>query len=410
METIEQGIQGIFASGSLIQAVLSSPLPGSKDGAQKVSIRRIQPESRSVYHFEIFRDKQSFHENHDAAGAAARCTAWLKDSFRQAVFFCSEADYQYLVSRKGAVSCIKRPASKKAEAVPSAHNRQRHYLLQEGTPVPWLVELGIMKRDGSVYKNSYHKFRQVNRYLEFIEDVLDQLPRDRPIRIVDFGCGKAALSFALYDWLVNHKKLQAEICGLDLKADIIKQCAGLSRKLGFDGLRFERGDIADWEAAGPVDMVICLHACDTATDAALARAVYWGAKVIFAVPCCQKELIQKIDNAAMAPLLGYGLLRERFGSLATDTLRALALEVMGYKTQVLEFIETEHTPKNILIRAVRGHGVPVENTVAAAAYRRFRDSLAVKPWLEKALGSEFAAAIGQGAALEPGAVTADKPQ
>ena len=237
-------------------------------------------------------------------------------------------------------------------AVPS-HNRKKHYLLEEGVPVPFLVQLGVMTPDGRVVKARYDKFRQINRYLEFVEDILPSLPKGREISIIDFGCGKSYLTFALYYYLHEKQGYDVHITGLDLKEDVIAECGRLAKSFGYEKLEFLHGDIADYTGTDEVDMVVTLHACDTATDYALYKAIKWNAKVIFCVPCCQHELNKQIDDTSRMPIMKYGLIKERVSALYTDALRANMLEAEGYKTQILEFIDMEHTPKNILIRAVK---------------------------------------------------------
>lgn len=200
------------------------------------------------------------------------------------------------------------------------------------------------------------KFRQINRFLEFIEDVLDELPKDRALRIIDFGCGKSYLTFAMYYYLHELKGYRVQMTGLDLKEDVIARCAGLAEKYGYEQLRFRTGDIASYEGTEQADMVVTLHACDTATDYALQKAVAWKAKVILSVPCCHHELNRQIRSDLMRPVLKYGLIKERVAALLTDAFRADLLEQQGYQVQILEFIDMEHTPKNILIRAVRKEG------------------------------------------------------
>ncbi len=234
-----------------------------------------------------------------------------------------------------------------------SHNRKKHYLLEEGIPVPFLVQLGVMTPDGRVVKARYDKFRQINRYLEFVEDILPSLPRGREISIIDFGCGKSYLTFALYYYLHEKQGYDVHITGLDLKEDVIAECGRLAKSFGYDKLEFLHGDIADYTGTDEVDMVVTLHACDTATDYALYKAIKWNAKVIFCVPCCQHELNKQIDDSSRMPIMKYGLIKERVSALYTDALRANMLEAQGYKTQILEFIDMEHTPKNILIRAVK---------------------------------------------------------
>ena len=236
-----------------------------------------------------------------------------------------------------------------------AHNRQKQYLMPEGTPLPFLVELGVMTPAGKVIASKYDKFKQINRYLEFIDDIVPALPKGRTVNIVDFGCGKSYLTFAMYYLLVSVKGLDVRITGLDLKKDVIENCNALAIKCGYDRLSFLHGDIARYESEDGKhpDMVVTLHACDTATDYALEKAVKWGASVIMCVPCCQHELNKQIECDILSPVMKYGLLKERFAALLTDGLRAEMLEASGYKTQILEFIDMEHTPKNILIRAVK---------------------------------------------------------
>lgn len=223
--------------------------------------------------------------------------------------------------------------------------------------VPFLQDLGVMTQDGKIVHTRFDKFRQINRFLEFIEDILPQLDRGRELTILDFGCGKSYLTFAMYYYLHELKKYDIRIIGLDLKSEVIRHCNELAEKYRYEKLQFLEGDIADYEGVNRVDMVVTLHACNTATDYALAKAVGWNAKVILSVPCCQHEINEQFEAGetpeVLAAVMEYGLLRERFAALVTDGLRAKYLESEGYETQVLEFIDMEHTPKNILLRAVR---------------------------------------------------------
>lgn len=290
-----------------------------------------------------------------------------------------------MVSKKGKVT-LKRKIHKDAEKRQGAdlsHNRTKRYLLREGIPVPFLVDLGVQTPQGKVVASRYDKFRQINRFLEFIADVLPALPTDRPVHIVDFGCGKSYLTFALYYYLHELQGRSLRVTGLDRKADVIAACNGLAQKYGYEGLRFLQGEIADYEQDGPVDLVVTLHACDTATDYALYQAMKWQARVILSVPCCQHEMNGMIQNEALEGALRYGLIRERLSALFTDALRANVLEEQGYETQILEFIEMEHTPKNILIRAVR------KNKGAAGEKKKrseiLSDSLHVRITLQRLL-------------------------
>ena len=266
-----------------------------------------------------------------------------------------------------------------------SHNRTKKYVLQEGVPVPFLVDLGVMTAEGKVVKSRYDKFRQINRFLEFIEDVLPNLDPNRTNTIIDFGCGKSYLTFAMYYYLHVLKKYSIRVIGLDLKKDVIALCNRLSKKFGFENLTFLHGDIAGYEGVDQVDMVVTLHACDTATDYALAKAVKWGAKVILSVPCCQHEINKQIQNDLLSPVLQYGLLKERMSALLTDGIRGQLLEMSGYRTQILEFIDMEHTPKNIMIRAIR-QGKKADG----AALETMMKELHVKPTLYGLLVGEEA--------------------
>lgn len=321
------------------------------------------------------------HQNIPAAAFADELTKLFEETFRQGLLCTAEADYQVLISKKFKVTILKKAPSRKPLGT-LTHNRKKQYVLEEGTPVPFLVELGIMNGEGKVLAKKYDKFKQINRFLEMVEDVLPHLPTGRPLTIVDFGCGKSYLTFALYHYLAVQQQRKLNVIGLDLKADVIEHCSGLARKLQYDDLRFLVGDIADYDELSAVDMVVTLHACDTATDAALEKAVRWGASVILSVPCCQHELFNQVQSEVLQPLLGHGILKERFSALATDAIRAKLLDVMGYKTQLLEFIDMEHTPKNILIRAVKSGGGNVSQLWRE--YTAFRDFLSADPYLERA--------------------------
>ena len=252
------------------------------------------------------------------------------------------------------------------------HNRTKKYILPEGTVVPFLKDLGVMTAEGKIVRTKYDKYRQINRFLEFIEDILPHLPQNREITILDFGCGKSYLTFAMYYYLKKLKGYDIRIIGLDLKKDVIKNCSRLAVKYGYDKLNFYEGSIEEFEGVTQVDMVVTLHACDTATDYAMYKALRWGASVILSVPCCQHELNRQIANKELYPIMDYGILKERMAALLTDGIRAKLLENAGYETQILEFIDMEHTPKNLLIRAVKrqegSKKLPEELKVCMEAY------------------------------------------
>ena len=365
-------------NSEFLLAVLSNPRRA--DGPNKVRIRPVRHKDRHVYQFEAFCGTQVFHQNLEKEEACGKILEYM-ENFRQMQLETQSAAVSALVSKKGKVTVKKKLRARKKAPAATDHNRKKHYILEEGIPVPFLQDLGVMTAEGKIVRTKFDKFRQINRFLEFIQDVLPKLPREREIRILDFGCGKSYLTFAMYYYLHELQGLDVRILGLDLKEDVIRACNQLSQRYGYEKLRFLEGNIADYTGADEVDMVVTLHACDTATDFALAKAVGWKAKVILSVPCCQHELNGQMENELLRPILQYGLIKERLAALVTDGLRAQYLEREGYDVQVLEFIDMEHTPKNILLRAVRT-GRKGENGAAIQACEEF---FHVSPTLGKLL-------------------------
>lgn len=381
MEQLHQLIQKIWEQESLHSAVISQVRSAPMEGCTKAALKPVQLRGDRMLQVTYQVGSKVVHENVDSSVAVEKWMGLMENHFRQALIRTTEAEYQVLISKKHKVS-IKTQA-KKSPAADLSHNRKKQYILEEGVPAAFLLELGIMTASGNVVAAKFDKFKQINRFLEMVADVLPYLPSDRPISIIDFGCGKSYLTFALYHYLHVLQKRDVMIYGLDLKADVIEHCEALARRLQYDGLQFAIGDIADYDRSTPVDMVVTLHACDTATDAALNKAVRWGAEVILSVPCCQHELFSQIDNEMLTPLLKHGILKERFSALTTDALRANLLDCVGYQTQLLEFIDMEHTPKNILIRAVKSK--QAQETASWQQYIALRDGLKLNPYLERAL-------------------------
>ena len=333
-----------------ITATLSNPK--EKNGIKKVKVRPILKQGVLLFQCESHQNNQVFHENYEAERAAAVLTEYMSQ-FKQMQLETKKFRYTVLVSKKGKVTIQKKQQTGCVKEVDLSHNRSKKYILQEGTAVPFLQDLGVMTAEGKIVRTKFDKFRQINRFLEFIEDILPQLAEDREVTILDFGCGKSYLTFAMYYYLHELKNVDVRIIGLDLKTDVIRHCNELSEKYGYKKLKFLEGNIADYTGVDEVDMVVTLHACDTATDFALDKAGGWNAKVILSVPCCQHELNGQMKNETLGPLFKYGLIKERMAALVTDALRAEYLESCGYDAQILEFIDMEHTPKNILIRAVK---------------------------------------------------------
>ena len=357
-------LQSLFTdclNETLIRVILSNP--SSKDGVIKICARPVLKNKSLLFQIEEYTKAQVFHKNLTADDAGSYLTGKLYSDassqtadFKNALVETNSFTANVLVSKKGKRTVRRSKSGCPAPTASLEHNRKKKYILEEGIPVPFLIDLGVMTQNGSIVNAHYDKFRQINRFLEYIEDILPSLPTGRELRILDFGCGKSYLTFAIYYYLKVLKGYPVRITGLDLKEDVIRHCNELAVKYGYDKLEFLCGDIAYYDGCRQVDMVVTLHACDTATDYALAKAVGWGAKVILSVPCCQHELNKQMKNDLLSPVLHYGILKERMAALMTDGLRAQILEANGYRTQILEFIDMAHTPKNLLIRAVyNGH-------------------------------------------------------
>lgn len=351
MKTIQEFLEEQIRE-DLILAVLSGSR--KKDIPTRVRIRPVELKGRILYQASSTVGQKVLHRNYTREELLSYMEQCLSGDYSQLQTQGRCSDGSVLVSKKGKQTIKVNPHEVKENVKILSHNRVKQYILPEGVPVPFLVDLGVMSPEGKVHVSSYDKYKQINRFLEFIEDVLPKLSRDREITIVDFGCGKSYLTFAMYYFLRELRGYDVNIIGLDLKADVIENCSRLAESYGYDKLHFLQGDIAGYQGLQKVDMVVTLHACDKATDYALAKAVEWDAEVIFSVPCCQHELNAKISSDLLAPVLKYGILKERLSALITDGIRANLLESKGYTTQILEFIDMEHTPKNLLIRAVKG--------------------------------------------------------
>lgn len=355
-----QQILDKYLDKNLRQIVISGAR--KRDGIFKIRIRPVLIKEKLMFQCTKTLGPKEFHENHGKTETIELAKDWLMTGFRQLQLDSIKGNVNILVSKKGKFTIKEKRYPNTAENAccgdeerkdrELTHNRKKRYILGEGKPVEFLIDLGVMTKEGKIVHARYDKFRQINRFLEFIEDILPKLAKDREVTILDFGCGKSYLTFAMYYYLHELKKYDVRIIGLDLKEDVIANCSKLGKKYGYEKLSFCQGDIASYEGVKQVDMVVTLHACDTATDFALAKAVNWGASVILSVPCCQHELNGQIANEVLAPVFSYGVLKERMAALITDGLRAQMLECAGYDTQILEFIDMEHTPKNLLIRAV----------------------------------------------------------
>jgi SAM-dependent methyltransferase len=346
-----QALQEI-AAASPYKITISKPV--AKDARyHKIIVEK----KKSFYQSAAYTQKQVFHENIQGEKLEGYLAELMEGQYLQLNAWSDEREYMLLLSKKGKVTF---KVKNHVAAVPkenTEHNRKKKYLIEEGTAVAPLVDMGIFTAEGKVVRTMYDKFRQINRFLEIIEDGVKEYPYEH-LNIIDFGCGKSYLTFVLYYYFTEVKKREVQIVGLDLKEDVIRNCNAAAEKYGYENLHFEVGDINGYQADFPVDMVVTLHACDTATDYALFNAIRWNAKMIFSVPCCQHELNRQMQTEEYSLLTRYGIVKERFAALATDAIRANLLEYCGYKTQLLEFIDFAHTPKNILIRSVQKKVVP----------------------------------------------------
>lgn len=343
----------ICINDKLIDMVISGQKNKSEDKAVKVRIRPVILKNEIEYQVSEFVGRKVLHSNHSADDVKKKIINYMTEDFKQAQINMTDAAATILSSKSKTLTCKYKKAGQLKVQRDLSHNRTKKYIIQEGKPVAFMIDLGVMGQDGKIIRTRYDKFRQINRFLEYIEDILPKLDKERELTIIDFGCGKSYLTFAMYYYLKELKGYNIRIIGLDLKADVIEHCNELRTRYGYDKLDFYVGDIATYKDVDKVDMVVTLHACDTATDYALAKAVKWGAEVILSVPCCQHEANRTIKSDILSPVMEYGILKERMAAIVTDAARAKLLTANGYDTQILEFIDMEHTPKNLLIRAVK---------------------------------------------------------
>lgn len=345
MSELNEKLHDIFES-DIEKVVLSN---GKDCEYKKIILSR----QNNGYQAEKFTDKQAFHENIDKGNVECYCRDCMEGGFKQLNAWSFDAEYSIKISKKGKVFANRSKAQVPLK-VNKENNRKKQYYLEEGTVIPPLVDMGVFTKEGKIINSMYDKYRQINKFIQFIEEAVTKANLSS-INIVDFGCGKSYLTFVVYYYLTYIKGMDVTMTGLDLKEDVIAKCQQTAKKYGYDKLSFKVGDVAMYESDRPVDMVITLHACDTATDYALYHAIRWNSKIIISVPCCQHELNSQIESDEFNILTRYGLLKERTAAIMTDAIRANLLEYSGYKTQILEFIDFTHTPKNLLIRAVRSN-------------------------------------------------------
>lgn len=365
----------------IIKGVISNPI--QKD----VKYRKIRfSKNKKGFLAEKLTEKQAFHETLNFEELKENVAELLTNGYRQGNFRSKEKEYEIKISKKGKVMLTKKSVTTEIKNT-AEHNRQKNYIIKEGF-IPPLIDMGVFTKEGKVSSPMYDKYRQINRFIELLDDELSSWDKTKPINVIDFGCGKSYLTFIVYYYLTEILKLDAHVVGLDLKEDVIKKCNEAAKKYEYKNLRFFCGDIKDYVAENKPNVVITLHACDTATDFALANAVNWGADMIFSVPCCQHELNSQIKSGDYSILTRYGIVKERISALMTDSIRANLLEYCSYRTQLLEFIDMTHTPKNILIRAVKRKD-KINSKKYLDEVKRLTDEFNLEPTLLKLLNIEL---------------------
>lgn len=370
-----------FLNQDIALIVVSGVRKGVQSEYSKVTAKPFAAKDGIKFQLEYTKGKQVVHQNIEKDGLAQNIVH-LFETFTQCVIYGSENDV-HLNCFNGKIKARTMAPSKKVKV--AAHNKQKEYILNEGEDIDFLIYLGVMTKDKKVVKAKYNKFRQINKYLELLKSSIDTLPTDRPLKIVDFGCGKAYLTFALYYYVVKILGREAYITGLDLKEDVIDYCNKVAKELNYDTLEFQKGDIKNYSRTQDVDMVIMLHACDNATDEGIVQSIKFNAQIIIAVPCCQHEFFPQLKNDSLKPMIQHGIIKERLSALVTDSLRAQILKAVGFEVSVMEFIETEHTPKNIAIRAVKKGGF---NKKAFEEYLDFRNTFNLTPYIERRFKEE----------------------
>ena len=341
-----------IVEGQVFKIVISNK-KDKENKYNKININFKESKNKKYYQVEKYTDKQVFHENIEIEDLRDYLLDYMENSYKQLAAWSENNTFDLKISKKGKVFLGKKNANN-SNLINKDHNKKKNYILEEGLIIEPLIDLGVFTKEGKVVKSKYDKYKQINRFVEIIDDEIKKNDY-KELTILDFGCGKSYLTFILYYYFVEIKKINVKMIGLDLKEDVIKKCNEVAKRYKYDNLHFELGDINGYKYNNKVDMVITLHACDTATDYALYNAVKWNAKMIFSVPCCQHELNHQMKPENLNILTRYGIVQERVAALMTDAVRGNLLEAVGYKTQLLEFIDIAHSPKNILIRASKSN-------------------------------------------------------
>ncbi|WP_040192040.1 class I SAM-dependent methyltransferase [Clostridium culturomicium] len=376
MEELYKAIEDI-ASSNIIKLVISNKM-NKEIKYNKVNIQLKVQGNKEFYQIEKYTDKQVFHENISLDELKEKLMELVEGNYKQLTAWSKDAVLDLKISKKGKIHLSKKKSDNKVTV--SSHNKEKNYILKEGMDIQPLVDLGVFTKDGKIVNSKYDKYKQINRFIEIIDDQIKKNNYEE-LTILDFGCGKSYLTFVLYFYFVEIKNIKVKMIGLDLKEDVIKKCNDIAKRYNYENLHFELGDINGFKYNNKVDMVITLHACDTATDYALYNAVKWNAKMIFSVPCCQHEFNSQMNTEDLSILTRYGIIQERVAALMTDAVRGNLLEAAGYKTQLLEFIDIAHSPKNILIRASKGSTSEEKRKKAIVEVNNLIKEFNVKPTL-----------------------------
>lgn len=351
MEELKRTLEEVFKS-EIIKIVISNKVK-KDEKYNKIAINLKENNKNKFYQIEKFTDKQVFHENIKINEISDKVSELIFGNYKQMTAWSNNEIFDLKISKKGKIFLGKKK-NDNSKIVAKGHNKEKNYILKEGMIIEPLIDLGVFTKEGKVVNSKYDKYKQINRFIEIIDDEIKKNDY-KELTILDFGCGKSYLTFVLYYYFVEIKKIDVKMIGLDLKEDVIKKCNDIAKRYNYENLHFELGDINGFKYNNKVDMVITLHACDTATDYALYNAIKWNSKMIFSVPCCQHEFNSQMKANELSILTKYGIVQERVAALMTDSVRANLLECVGYKTQLLEFIDIAHSPKNILIRASKNN-------------------------------------------------------
>lgn len=351
MEELKRTLEEVFKS-EIIKIVISNKVK-KDEKYNKIAINLKENNKNKFYQIEKFTDKQVFHENIKINEISDKVGELIFGNYKQVTAWSNNEIFDLKISKKGKIFLGKKK-NDNSKIVAKGHNKEKNYILKEGMIIEPLIDLGVFTKEGKVVNSKYDKYKQINRFIEIIDDEIKKNDY-KELTILDFGCGKSYLTFVLYYYFVKIKNINVKMIGLDLKEDVIKKCNDIAKRYNYENLHFELGDINGFKYNNKVDMVITLHACDTATDYALYNAIKWNSKMIFSVPCCQHEFNSQMKANELSILTKYGIVQERVAALMTDSVRANLLECVGYKTQLLEFIDIAHSPKNILIRASKNN-------------------------------------------------------